>query len=88
MNKIPAPVDVVGRTISFRPSESSDILTGEVVKVGFQWPYPKDKDGHRQLLKQISVLLPDGRIINMKAEAEDIKQYRIVAENQKEEMTW
>ena len=36
------PVDVVGRTISWRPSESSARLEGEVVRVGFQWPYPKD----------------------------------------------
>ena len=76
MSKIPAPIDVVGRTITFRPTESSDILMGEVVDVGFQWPYPKDKNGLPQLLKQISVLIPDGRVINMKAEPHDIKRYR------------
>ena len=88
MRKIPAPIDTVGSTISFRPSENSDVLTGEVVNVGFQWPYPKDKNGQRQLLKKITVALPDGRIINMNAEQEDIKRYRMVAENQKATMTW
>ena len=88
MSKIATPIDVVGRTISFRPSESSDIMMGEVVRVGFQWPYPKDKQGIPQLLKQISVLVPDGRVINMKAEPEDIKHYRMVAENQKDDAGW
>jgi len=88
MRKIPAPIDVVGQTISFRPTESSDVLTGEVVSTGFQWPYPKGKDGQRQLLRKITVALPDGRIINMNAEREDIKRYRMVAENQKATMTW
>jgi len=88
MNKIPAPIDVVGQTISFRPTESSDVLKGEVVSTGFQWPYPKGKDGQRQLLRKITVMLPDGRIINMNAEREDIKRYRMVAENQKATMTW
>ena len=85
---IPAPIDVIGRKISFRPTESSDILTGEVVRVGFQWPYPKDENGNRKLKKQISVLLPDGRILNMNAEQEDIRNYRMVAENLKEDYGW
>ena len=88
MRKIPAPIDVVGQTISFRPTSNSDMLTGEVVNTGFQWPYPKDKDGQRQLLRKITVMLPDGRIINMNAEQEDIKRYQMVAENQKATMTW
>ena len=88
VSKIPAPVDVVGRTISFRPTETSDILSGEVVRVGFQYPYPKDKNGLPQLLKQISVLLPDGRVINMNSEPEDVRKYRMVAENQKEDAGW
>ena len=88
MKKIPAPIDVVGQTISFRPTPNSDILSGEVVKSGFQWPYPKDKNGQRQLLRKITVVLPDGRIINMNAEREDIKRYQMVAENQKATMTW
>ena len=88
MRKIPAPIDVIGQTITFRPSETSDILTGEVVGTGFQWPYPKDEKGQRQLLRKITVMLPDGRLINMKAEQEDIKRYRMVAENQKATMTW
>ena len=88
MKKIPAPIDVVGQTISFRPTPNSDILTGEVVKSGFQWPYPKDENGLPQLLQKITVILPDGRLINMNAEREDIKRYQMVAENQKATMTW
>ena len=79
------PVDVVGRTVSFRPSPSSDVLYGEVVHVGFQWPYPKDKNGLRYLKKQISIMLADGRVLNMSATPEDIEKYRIVAENEKQE---
>lgn len=91
--KIPAPVDVVGRLISFRPTPNSDILYGEVVKVWFDIGaderYPKGsqgyKNGIRGLYKKIGVLLPDGRIINMRAEQEDVKKHRMVAENLKEE---
>ena len=82
------PIDVVGRTISFRPNESSDIMYGEVVRVGFQWPYPKGKNGLPELRKQISVLLPDGRVLNMNAEQKDIRKYRMVAENQREDYGW
>jgi len=96
MRKIPAPVDVVGATISFRPSERSDILYGEVIKVYFDKGadprYPKGsqgyKNGIRKLFTKITVLLPDGRILNMSAEQEDIKRYRMVAENQKATQTW
>jgi hypothetical protein len=94
--KIPAPIDVKGRLISFRPNENSDILYGEVVDVFFRHGadprYPKGtkgyKNGIRKLFKKISVLLPDGRILNMPAEQEDIKNLRMVAENQKEDYGW
>ena len=94
--KIPAPIDVKGRLISFRPTESSDILYGEVVNVYFRNGadprYPKGsqgyKNGIRALFKCISVLLPDGRILNMPAEQQDIKDLRMVAENQKEDYGW
>ena len=93
---IPAPIDVKGRLISFRPTESSDILYGEVVNVyyrnGADPRYPKGsqgyKNGIRALFKCISVLLPDGRILNMPAEQQDIKDLRMVAENQKEDYGW
>ena len=93
---IPAPIDVKGRLISFRPTESSDILYGEVVNVyfdnGADPRYPKGtqgyKNGIRKLFTCISVLLPDGRILNMPAEQEDIKRLRMVAENQKEDYGW
>lgn len=93
---IPAPVDVKGRLISFRPTESSDILYGEVVNVYFENGadprYPKGsqgyKNGIRALFKKMSVLLPDGRVLNMPAEQEDIKRLRMVAENQKEDYGW
>ena len=93
---IPAPIDVKGRMISFRPTESSDILYGEVVNVYFRNGadprYPKGsqgyKNGIRKLFTCISVLLPDGRILNMPAEQEDIREFRMVAENQKEDYGW
>jgi len=94
--KIPAPVDVKGRHISFRPSPSSDILFGEVVDVylrpGPDPRYPEGsrgyKNGIRKLFTKISVLLPDGRVLNMPAEQEDVKRLRMVAENQKEDYGW
>jgi len=93
---IPVPVDVKGRLISFRPTESSDIIYGEVVDVYFRRGedprYPKGskgyKNGIRALFKKISVLLPDGRLLNMPAEQQDIKDLRMVAENQKEDYGW
>lgn len=83
------PVDVPGRTVSFRPSMSSHILKGEVVKVwyniGEDPRYPKGSKGHkngiRKLYKKMSVILPDGRILNMSAEQDDIKAIEMVAEN-------
>ena len=96
MKNIPVPIDVKGRQISFRPSESSDILFGEVVDVfyrpGIHPKHPKGsqgyKNGMRQSSKKITVVLADGRVLNMPAEQEDVKRYRMVAENQKEDMTW
>ena len=81
MNDIqaPAPVDVVGRIISFRPTPSSDILLGEVIKVWYDIvPHPTQ---YRKLNTMIRVELPDGRQLNMRAEQEDVKRYRMVAEN-------
>lgn len=80
---IPAPVDVVGRTISFRPHPKSDILFGEVIKVWLDIePHPTQ---YRKLNTMIRVELPDGRQLNMRAEPEDVKRYRMVAENLHEE---
>jgi len=78
------PVDAVGRKVSWQPSPSSARLEGEVVRVGFQWPYPKDKNGLRFLKKQITVLLPDERVININCEQEDIHRLQMRAENQGE----
>ena len=93
---IGVPIDVKGRQISFRPTESSDIISGEVVDVYFRRGadprYPKGsqgyKNGIRKLFKKISVLLPDGRVLNMNAEQEDVKKFRMVAVNQKEDYGW
>ena len=93
---IGTPIDVKGRQISFRPTESSDIISGEVVDVYFRRGadprYPKGsqgyKNGIRKLFKKISVLLPDGRVINMNAEQDDVKKFRMVAVNQKEDYGW
>ena len=81
---IQIPVDAVGRTISWQPSPSSARLEGEVVRVGFQWPYPKDENGLRKLKKQLTVLLPDERILNINCEQEDISRLSMRAEDQGE----
>ncbi len=94
--KIPEAIDVKGRQISFRPNERSDILHGEVVDVYFRYGadprYPKGSKGYtngiRKLFKKISVLLPDGRILNMGAEQEDNRDPRNVAENHKVGYGW
>jgi len=84
---IPLPVDVLGRRVTFRPSPSSHILEGEIVKVYFKTGedprYPKGskgyKNGIRALYKRLSILLPDGRVLNMSGEQEDIRQHEMVA---------
>ena len=84
---IPMCVDVPGRRVSFRPSKTSHVLVGEVVKVYFKMGedprYPKGskgyKNGIRKLYKRLSILLPDGRILNMSGEQEDIRALEIVA---------
>ena len=94
MSKV--PIDAVGRTISFRPSKSSDIVQGEVIDVYFKYGadprWPKGtkgyKNGMRKLFKKISILLPDGRVLNMPAEQEDVKAYQMVADNQKDDYGW
>ena len=78
------PVDAVGRTISWVPSPSSARLEGEVIRVGFQWPYPKDKNGHPKLLQELTVLLPDERVLNIRCEQEDIRRLSMRAEDQGE----
>ena len=96
MIMIPTPVDVVGRTVSFRPSPSSVMMQGEVTAVYFRMGtdprYPKGstgyKNGMRQLYKRLSVLLPDGRILRMSGEHEDIKKMEMVAENSHHEHIW
>ena len=84
---IPLPVDVIGRRVSFRPSPSSHILEGEVIKVYFKMGadprYPKGskgyKNGMRKLFQKLSIILADGRILNIPSEQEDIKQLEVVA---------
>ena len=84
---IPLPIDVLGRRVQFRPTPSSHILEGEVVRVYFNRGedprYPKGsqgyKNGIRKLFKRVSLLLPDGRILNMSGEQEGIRQHEMVA---------
>jgi len=81
---IQIPVDVVGRTVSWVPTQSSARLEGEVIRVGFQWPYPRDKRGLPTLKKQMTVLLPDERVLNINCEQEDISRLSMRAEDQGE----
>ena len=87
--EIPAPVDVPGRKVSWKPSPYSDRMYGEVVHVGFRWPYPKDpkypSGNVRMLKKVISVAIPDGRIFKMSGEHEDLKKIGMIAESSSED---
>ena len=86
---IPVPVDVVGRTVSFRPSPSSPTMQGEVASVYFRIGadprYPKGSKGYengmRKLSKRLGIVLPDGRTLRMSGEHEDIKDMEMVALN-------
>ena len=90
---IPAPVDVVGRKVSWRHAANSDRLYGEVIKVYFKMGadprYPKGSQGYtnglRKLFKKISVVLADGRILNMSAEHEDLKSIGMISESSSED---
>jgi hypothetical protein len=86
---IPPPVDVVGRKVSWKPSPNSDRMYGEVVHVGFKWPYPPDPKypgGRVRLLKKVlSVAIPDGRIFKMSGEHEDLKKIGMIAESSSED---
>ena len=93
---IPVPVDVVGRTVSFRPTPSSAVLQGEVTSVYFRMDadprYPKGskgyKNGMRALYKRLTILLPDGRVMKVSGEHEDVKAMEMVAENSNHEHIW
>ena len=84
---IPLPVDVIGRRVSFRPSPTSHLLEGEVCKVYFKYGadprYPKGSKGYtngmRKLFQMLSIILPDGRILNISGEQESIKRHEIAA---------
>lgn len=86
---IPAPVDVIGRKVSWSPSKNSDRMYGEVVHVGFKFPYPKDpkypSGNVRQLKKVLSVMIPDGRIFKMSGEHKDLKRMGMIAESSSED---
>ena len=81
--KIPAPVDVPGRKVSWSPSASSDRLYGEVVHVEVR-PFPHPKY-YRILKTFIHVMIPDGRTFVMSGEVEDLKKIGMIAETTSEE---
>jgi len=90
---IPSPVDVVGRKVSWSPAKNSDRLYGEVIKVyykmGADERYPVGskgyKNGMRKLFQKISVILADGRVLNMSSEQEDLKAIGMIAESKNED---
>ena len=83
---IPPPVDEVGKKICWRPHPSSDLFYGEVVNVGFTYhPHPKyPNTSLRELRKQLTVIIPDGRIFKMSGEHEDLKARGVVAAGEEE----
>lgn len=85
--QIPAPVDVVGRKVSWSPSEKSDRLYGEVVAVKYKpHPHPKYPNTANRILKTVlHVMIPDGRVFKMSGEIEDLKKIGMIAETTSEE---
>ena len=81
--QIPAPVDVVGRRVSWWASSGSDKFYGEVARVYFEYAeHPKyPGTSLRVLKKRLSIIIPDGRIFNMSGEHEDLKAMGMVAES-------
>jgi hypothetical protein len=90
---IPSPVDVVGRKVSWSPANNSDRLYGEVIKVYFKMGadprYPKGsqgyKNGIRALFQKMSIILADGRVLNISSEMEDLKAIGMIAESSSDE---
>lgn len=80
---IQPPVDVVGKNISFKLNPNGIRMYGEVVHVGFKWPYPKDPkypNGNVRMLKKVlSVATADGRIFKISGEQEDLKRNQVIA---------
>lgn len=81
--QIPAPVDVVGRKVSWAPNAQSDRLYGEVVHVELR-PFKHPKY-YRVLKTFIHVMIPDGRTFVMSGEVEDLKKIGMIAETTSEE---
>lgn len=81
--QIPAPVDVVGRKVSWAPNTQSDRLYGEVVHVELR-PFKHPKY-YRVLKTFIHVMIPDGRTFVMSGEVEDLKKIGMIAETTSEE---
>jgi hypothetical protein len=90
---IPSPVDVVGRKVSWSPAKNSDRLYGEVIKVYYKMGadprYPKGsqgyKNGIRKLFQKMSIILGDGRVLNISSEMEDLRAIGMVAESNNED---
>ena len=78
---IPTPVDVVGRNVSWK-TDGGHTLYGEVVKVGFKiGPHPKYPNTQlRQLNKQLTIVMADGRVFKVSGEHDDLKRMGMVAE--------
>jgi hypothetical protein len=90
---IPSPVDVVGRKVSWSPAKNSDRLYGEVIKVYYRMGadprYPLGsqgyKNGIRALFQKMSIILADGRVLNISSEQEDLKAIGMIAETTNED---
>lgn len=81
-SRIPPPVDVIGRKVSWKPEGTYDRLYGEVVKVKYK-PEPDPRYPGtclRQLVTMITVEIPDGRLFTLRGEQEDLKKIKMVAE--------
>lgn len=87
MNKrIPAPVDQVGKNVSWRPNAYSQRMYGQVIKVwydiGAHPEYPNTDN--RALFRKLRIKTADDREFTVSGEHEDLKKMGMVAEGESE----
>ena len=71
---IPAPVDIPGRRVSWKPSSWSDILYGEVLSVHMRLAQCPKYEHARVMKKVLKVIIPDGRIFTLSGEHENLQK--------------
>lgn len=74
------PIDVVGKNVRWSPDGKHEYMFGKVVKVWLRLekcgPYPHS----RKLARHIAVETADNRVFKMRAESEDLKRIKMIAD--------